>query len=70
MAGNAGGNAFEREYKDRMRFALSSLAKYSVNQGTKRVVYLKREKFNNDLDHSGKLVTKQIVSVQQSKLQC
>lgn len=63
MAGNEGGNALEGEYKDGMWIALSSLAKCNVNPGTKRVVYLKRENFNN-LDPSGKPVTKQIFSAQ------
>ena len=62
MAGNEVGNALEGEYKDGMWFAFSSLAKCNVNPGTKRVVYLKRENFNNNLDRSGKPVTKQIFS--------
>lgn len=64
MAGNEVGNALEGEYKDRMWFALSSLAKCNVNPGTKRVAYPKRDNFDNNLDCSGKPVTKQIFSTQ------
>lgn len=62
MAGNEVRNTLEGKYKDGMWFALSSLAKCSVNPGTERDVYLKRENFINNLDQSGKPVTMQIFS--------
>lgn len=64
MAGNEVRNTLEGKYKDGMWFALSSFAKCSVNPGTERAVYLKRENFINNLDRSGKPVTMQIFSAQ------
>lgn len=64
VAGNEVGNTLEGKYKDGMWFALSSLAKCSVNPGTESAIYLKRENFNNNLDLSGKPVTMQIFSAQ------
>lgn len=70
VAGNEARNAVEGEYEDGMRFSLSFLAKFSVSTGTKRVVYLKRGNYKNNLDHYDKPMTKKILSEHESRLRC